>query len=53
MSWSVTCSPGSKASSSPDEETTRKLESFYKHAAGDRARTFVVDFDALDAPAPT
>ncbi len=31
-----------------DETTTRKLESFYEHAASDRARTFVVDYEAIE-----
>lgn len=34
-----------------DEATTRALEAFYQHAAEDRARTFVVDFDTF-APEP-
>lgn len=32
-----------------DEATTRTLEAFYEHAANDRARTFVVDFNTLDS----
>lgn len=34
-----------------DEATTRALEAFYQHAAGDQARTFVVDFVTLDSQA--
>lgn len=34
-----------------DEATTRTLEVFYHHAARDRARTFVVDYEAIQTRA--
>jgi YgiT-type zinc finger domain-containing protein len=34
-----------------DEATTRILEAFYEHAASDRARAFIVDFDTLSSRA--
>ncbi|MGH8905250.1 MAG: YgiT-type zinc finger protein [Egibacteraceae bacterium] len=34
-----------------DEATTRELEVFYRHAAHDRARVFVVDYESVETRA--
>lgn len=36
-----------------DEETTCRLEGFYEHAAQDRARTIIVDYEDLHSSATT
>lgn len=36
-----------------DEDTTRRLEAFYEHAAQDRARAVIIDYEDLRSSAVT